>query len=121
MTNQHFVVESQAIEAVKQIIPGPTKGRPDRGCPEQVIIRLKGLAVKLLAACLEGRDDIVCHEILADKVRSANKAYAVLTRDHYIANQHQHDPLKFLHHAVRADRACDVGVVSVASHSDLLS
>lgn len=77
--NQHFVVKhtspAPAVEACKQILPSQLHAR----CSKESRLRFQGSAVKLLAACLEGRTDLVCHLELAgliepDMIRSFRQA-----------------------------------------------
>ena len=66
--NQIFIVKhlspAPAIEACKQIIPSQFHSR----CSKEGRLRVQGRAVKLLAACLEGRTDSACHLELATLV-----------------------------------------------------
>ena len=63
-SNQLLVAESQAVEAIKQILPSPFNVRVSTAAR----IRFKGCATRLLAAMLEGREDLDCHRRLADSI-----------------------------------------------------
>uniref|UniRef100_A0A7S2GQQ6 RyR/IP3R Homology associated domain-containing protein n=1 Tax=Octactis speculum TaxID=3111310 RepID=A0A7S2GQQ6_9STRA len=63
--NQKVVAQSQCIQACTQIISSPFSGVIDHRVNGVYKIFIKGLAIKLLAATLEGRDDKICHNDLA--------------------------------------------------------
>ena len=69
LDNQHYIVmESHGIELCKQVLSSPfsTRANPKgKGAPN-LVLKLKGLGVKLLASCLEGRSDKRNHAKLAD-------------------------------------------------------
>ena len=60
--NQHYIVTSaNAMNIVTTVLSSPFQR-----VAEASALRAKGLAVKLIASCLEGRDDHVVHARLAD-------------------------------------------------------
>ena len=60
--NQHYIVTSaNAMNIVNTVLSSPFQR-----VAEASALRAKGLAVKLIASCLEGRDDHVVHARLAD-------------------------------------------------------
>ena len=61
--NQLLVAESQAVEAMKQILPYTFKR-----VSTMMQTKFKGVVIKRLAAVLEGRNDLLCHKILGESI-----------------------------------------------------
>jgi len=67
--NQLFVVKSDALVAIKNIIPSTfTESNKERRVDRRLRMKVKAKAVAFLAAALEGRKDKDVHEVLAEQV-----------------------------------------------------
>ena len=116
--NQLFITKSEAIVAIKYILPNSVSAEGSEEENVAKTLQLHATAVLLLKTCLEGRKDRECHEIIATRIE------VILLQEHQLLHEEQAHDLRvkrFLsdEEADILDKALD-SVVNVTTIKDEL-